>query len=76
MKKPVIAQLNQSEREDLLEEVKNSQLKASTKEAISNTIDFTIELQRQLKDAKISMGMLKKMFGSDGESLKKLLQTF
>ena len=76
MKKPVIAHLNQSEREALLTEVNNSQLKDSTKETISNTIDFAIDLQRQLKDAKISIGMLKKMFGSDGESLKKLLQTF
>ena len=76
MKKPVIVQLNQTEREALLAEIINSQLKDSTKETISNTIDFAIELQRQLKEAKITMGMLKKMFGSDGESLKKLLQTF
>jgi len=76
MKKPVIVGLNQFEREDIKNEIASSELNVATKEAVLNTIDFTIELQRQLKEAKISMGMLKKMFGSDSEVLKKLLQTY
>jgi hypothetical protein len=76
MKKPVIAGLNQSEREEIKKEVEESNMNASAKEAMLNTIDFMIDLQRQLKEAKISMGMLRKMFGSNSEVLKKLLQTY
>jgi hypothetical protein len=76
MKKPVIAGLNQSEREDIKKKVGDSNLDDGSKEAVLNTIDFAIELQRQLKEAKISMGKLRKMFGSDSEVLKKLLQTY
>jgi hypothetical protein len=76
MKKPVIAGLNQCEREDIKNEIISSELNVSTKETVLNTIDFAIELQKQLKDAKISMGKLRKMFGSDSELLKKLLQTY
>ena len=76
MKKPVIAGLNQSEREDIKRKIGGSNLDDSSKETVLNTIDFAIELQHQLKDAKLSMGKLRKMFGSDSELLKKLLQTY
>jgi hypothetical protein len=76
MKKPVIAGLNQSERENIKRKVGDSNLDDGSKEAVLNTIDFAIELQRQLKEAKISIGKLRKMFGSDSEVLKKLLQTY
>lgn len=76
MKKPVIAALNQFERENIKQEIVDSPLTFSTKEAILNTVDFAIELQQQLKEAKISIGKLKKMFGADSEVLKKLLQTY
>ncbi|MDR3491131.1 MAG: hypothetical protein P4M12_03690 [Gammaproteobacteria bacterium] len=76
MKKPVIIGLNDAEREAIKKRVSDNNLDDHSKEAVLNIIDFTIELQRQLKEAKISMGMLRKMFGSDSEVLKKLLQTY
>ena len=76
MKKPVIIGLNAAEREAIKKRVSDNNLDDHSKEAVLNIIDFTIELQRQLKEAKISMGMLRKMFGSDSEVLKKLLQTY
>lgn len=76
MKKPVIVSLNQFERENIKQEIVDSLLISSTKEAVLNTFDFAIELQQQLKEAKISIGKLKKMFGADSEVLKKFLQTY
>ena len=76
MKKPKIVELNQGERDALIKRVGDSNLDDSSKGEILNTIDFAIELQRQLQDSKISIATLKRLFGSDSETLKKLLQTF
>jgi hypothetical protein len=76
MKKPDIIDLNPKARESLLKEIGDSNLEDATKDAVLNTIDFTIELQQQLKEAKISIANLQRLFGCDGETLKKLLQAF
>lgn len=73
MKKPGIATLNQQERDTLTRKIGDSNLDTSTKGTVLDTLDFAIELQQQLLDAKISIATLKRLFNGDSESLKKLL---
>jgi hypothetical protein len=76
MKKPEIAGLSQTERQLLIDQIKSSNLDVPSKGQVLSTIDFAMELQQKLKDSKISISTLKRLFGTNGEALKKLLQTF
>ena len=73
MKKPKVVELDQKARDTLKRELIDSNLPGTTKETLFSTIDFAIELQQQLLDAKISIATLKRLFNGNSESLKKSL---
>lgn len=75
MKKPGIVALNQQELDILTRKIDDSNLDIPTKDAVLDTLEFTIELQKKLLDAKISIASLKRLFANEGEALKKLFLT-
>lgn len=75
MKSPAIVQLNTSERQKLINELKQSNLHDNNKELMVDTIGFIDELIEELQTSKVSINNLKQLLGFKSEQLKKALQT-
>lgn len=74
MQKPAIAQLSVEEQITLLKKLETNELTADEKIIISDLVRFTAQLKEKLKSSEITINNLKRLFGCNGEALKKLLQ--
>lgn len=74
MQKPAITQLSAEEQATLLKKVKANELSENEKVIVSDLIEFTAQLKEKLKSSEITINRLKRLFGCNGETLKKLLQ--
>jgi hypothetical protein len=74
MKKPAIAQLNAEEQATLLKKFEANELNENEKIIVSDLIRFTAQLKEKLKNSEITINNLKRLFGCNSETLKKLLQ--
>lgn len=75
MKSPAIVQLNTSDRQKLINELKQGNLHDNNKELVVGAIGFIDELIEELKTSKVSIHNLKQLLGFKSEQLKKALQT-
>ena len=74
MKKPAIANLTHRERKELIDSVSNNSYDEKEKTTVIEALGFIDKLIMDLETSKISIATLKKLFGSQSEQLKKLLQ--
>lgn len=75
MKTPAIVKLNGNERQELINEIKQSPLQENNKAVMIDTLEFINELVEELKTSKVSIHNLKQLLGFKSEQLKKALQT-
>jgi transposase len=71
MKAPKQIDLSEEEYKKLQERIKQRELQESDYELLAGTLQFMIWLQRSLKEAKISIGRLTKLFGFSSKGKKK-----
>lgn len=76
MQQPSFLKLTYEEQKSLIDKIETNQLNDSEKAMISDVIQFILSLQEKVNTSEIKISNLKRLFGSNSESLKKLLQTF
>jgi hypothetical protein len=74
MKTPAIVKLNGNERQELINEIKQSPLQENNKAVMIDTLEFINELVEELKTSKVSIHNLKQLLGFKSEQLKKVAQ--
>jgi hypothetical protein len=76
MQKPIIADFNSTQRQELIANIKQSALNTHDQEAIIEALGFCNELMEKLKTSAISVNKLKELLlGFKSEQQKKQLQT-
>ena len=76
MQQPTFLKLTEEEQKSLIDKIETNQLSDTEKGMISDVIQFILLLQDKVKTSELKLSNLKRLFASNSESLKKLLQTF
>lgn len=74
MQKPVIVSLTEEGKIALLKRIECSDLSIDEKEVLGDLVQFMSTLKEKLKKSEITINNLKRLFGCNSETLKKLLQ--